>query len=287
MDRERFRLRRMELRDVESAIRLSNAEGWNQTEADWKFLIGHPDHVCLLVECDEKIIGTTTAITYSNQVAWIGMVLVDKAFRRQGVSALLLTEILKKIESIPCIKLDATLDGQRVYNKFGFNVEYQILRMVNPSWSGLPVGDDESEAMLIQNEEIEKIVELDAMVFGANRKNLIEHLNSHNQPKGWMLKSNDDVTGFVLGRTGTRYQHIGPVSAPNISEAKILITSVLNQLRSQPVVVDVLGDKVELIQWLTSIGFSTQRTFIRMYRNENLFPGLVEKNYLICGPEFG
>lgn len=32
-----FILRPMELSDIGSAMKLSNAEGWNQTEKDWKF----------------------------------------------------------------------------------------------------------------------------------------------------------------------------------------------------------------------------------------------------------
>ena len=30
-----------------------------------------------------------------------------------------------------------------------------------------------------------------------------------------------------------------------------------------------------------------QRHFVRMYKKENSFPGIVDKQYLICGPEFG
>jgi len=49
----------------------------------------------------------------------------------------------------------------------------------------------------------------------------------------------------------------------------------------------VLSEKEDLISWLHSIGFTMQRHFVRMYKKENLFPGIVNKQYLICGPEFG
>jgi RimJ/RimL family protein N-acetyltransferase len=79
-----FILRPMELNDIGSAMKLSNAEGWNQTEKDWKLLIENSGNVCMMAECDNKVIGIITAINYSNQVAWIGIVLVDKAYEGRG-----------------------------------------------------------------------------------------------------------------------------------------------------------------------------------------------------------
>src|SRR5687768_5699322 len=108
MQNTAFIVRPMERSDIASAMKLSTAEGWNQTENDWKLFIENPGNTCMLAECGNKVIGTTTAINYSNQVAWIGMVLVDKDYRGQGVSKSLLTTIFEKLESFKSVKLDAT-----------------------------------------------------------------------------------------------------------------------------------------------------------------------------------
>ena len=81
--------------DITGSMKLSTAEGWNQTENDWKFLIENPRNTCIVAEYSNAIIGTITAMNYSNKLAWIGMVLVDKEFRGQGASASLLTAVLK------------------------------------------------------------------------------------------------------------------------------------------------------------------------------------------------
>lgn len=141
MQKTAFILRPMELSDIGSAMKLSNAESWNQTEKDWKLLVENPDNVCLVAECGNKVIGTTTAINYSNQIAWIGMVLVDKEYRGQGVSKSLLTKIFKKLEFCKSVKLDATLQGQQVYKKFDFQEEYFIARMASSLMKDLPSGD--------------------------------------------------------------------------------------------------------------------------------------------------
>ena len=282
-----FIVRPMQAGDIVHAMKLSDAEGWNQTEKDWKLLIESPQNVCLLAECNKKIIGTTTAMNYANQIAWIGMVLVAKESRGQGVSKLLLANILKNLESFPSIKLDATPAGQRVYEKFDFKDEYLISRFVTTSMKNLSFDDDTISAESIRLKDVEEIIALDEHVFGTNRKELIESLIKRYPHKAWLLKRNNSIAGFALGREGNKYHQVGPVFGPGINEVKTLIRKALKELINQPVVIDVLDEKEDLINWLSSIGFTKQRHFVRMYKKENLFPGIGNKQYLVCGPEFG
>ena len=284
---ENFFVRPMHLEDISGAMNLSNAEGWNQTEKDWKLFIENPQNISLAVEYENKIIGTTTAINYSDKIAWIGMVLVDKDFRGQGVSKLLLTNIFERLRHIKSIKLDATPAGQKVYEKFDFKDEYLIARMTTASVKNLSYEQNES-TQRVDEKNLEQIIALDAHVFGANRSQLIKFLIRQYSHKAWLLKRNDSIAGFVLGRDGSKYNHIGPVVvASTDDDAKMLITKALSELTNQPAVVDVLYDKEELIQWLSSLRFVEQRHFIRMYKKENPLPGDVSKQYLVCGPEFG
>ena len=282
-----FIVRSMQPGDIVYAMKLSNAEGWNQTENDWKLLIESPQNVCLVAEYNKKIIGTTTAMNYANQIAWIGMVLVAKESRGQGISKLLLTNILKKLESFESIKLEATPAGQQVYKKFDFKDEYLITRVVTGSMTNLSFEDDTTLAESIRLKDIEEIVALDEHVFGTNRRQLIESLINRYPHKAWLLKRNNSIAGFALGRDGNKYHQVGPVCGSTINDVKMLIGRGLKELIYQPVVIDVLSEKEDLISWLHSIGFTMQRHFVRMYKKENLFPGIVNKQYLICGPEFG
>lgn len=283
-----FAVRPMQISDIEYGIALSNAEGWNQTEDDWKFLIEHPGNICLLAEADNKVIGTTTAINYSNELAWIGMVLVDKHYRRMGVSTSLLTNILKELESCKSIKLDATSAGQQVYKNFGFEDEYFINRMTCSSMKRL-LKYDEADILpkQIQSKDINEIAAFDQRIFGANRIQLIQYLVKEYSHKAWLLKRNNEIAGFALGRDGYKYHYVGPVIASTTNDAKLLIWQSLKELNNQPIVIDVLDDKKELIGWFTSIGYIKQRHFVRMYKKENVVSAELDKMHLICGPEFG
>jgi GNAT superfamily N-acetyltransferase len=279
-------LRPMTLKDIGDCLQLSVAEGWNQTENDWNRLVAYPKNTCRVAEYAGKIIGTVTASNYENEVAWIGMVLVDKEYRGRGVSKLLLTEILSQLENCRSVKLDATPAGQPVYEKYGFLPEYEIYRMtgqVSEGFQPVPYGSPEP----VQLRQVADVIHLDSRVFGANRMHLILSLLKENLDKAWVLRKEGKVTAFSLGRTGSRYIQIGPVSASDFSEARHLISHVLSRNPGKTFVADVMADKTELIQWLKEAGFTSQRHFVRMYQYRNPSPGQTENQFLICGPEFG
>ncbi len=286
MQKEDIIIRRIQLHDLSGAMRLSTQQGWNQTETDWKLIIENSPSIGLVAQHHEKIIGTTAAMNYSGEIAWINMVLVDKEFRGHGISKLLLENIFKTLQGFQSIKLDATPEGQKVYGQFNFKEEYSISRMTLDCAKRQPLHGDRLPGP-IQSNHIPEIIAFDKYVFGAGRGHFIESLIKQFPDKAWMLKRNNTITAFALGRDGRSFQHIGPVTASSSADAQILIAKLLSEWEGKPVVVDVLSDKVDLINWLNTLGFIHQRFFTRMYRNSNPFPGNANKQYLIGGPEFG
>ncbi|SDM31422.1 GNAT family N-acetyltransferase [Kriegella aquimaris] len=282
-----FRLRRLGLHDVSKAILLSDNESWNQTEHDWAFLIENLENLCLGVFDNDRLIGTATALNY-DYVTWIGMVLVDKNYRGRGISKTLLSNIIKGIKPSQSIKLDATPAGQKVYAKFGFQEEYEILRMTATCASSKTLNSPDNENIrLITYKDIANISAYDKTAFGANRKELIAFLFSNNRKKSFVVEKNGKIEGFILGRSGSKYYHMGPLMASSPEIGEVLILKALNELESQPVLLDIVADKKDQISFLKGIGFSKKRHFIRMYQKENPASGLLGTQYLIAGPEYG
>jgi GNAT superfamily N-acetyltransferase len=273
--------------DIPSAMRLSQAEKWNQTEKDWGLLVENPLNTCLLAESNKKVIGTATAINYSNEVAWVAMVLVDREFRGMGVSKLLLTDMFRRTECCHIVKLDATPSGQAVYRDFGFKDEYMIHRLENDSFQG--PGDHVFMTVPepILPRDVPEIISLDKRIFGVRRGQLIEHMVMNFPGKAWKIMKNNKLSGFILGRDGSLCHHIGPLMAVSSDDAKDLIAMALKYMVSLPVIMDILDDKKELINWIVSRGFIRQRHFFRMYLRDNPYPGMTANHFLICGPEFG
>jgi GNAT superfamily N-acetyltransferase len=284
---KKIAIRRMHFNDIGKCMLLSDAEHWNQTETDWNRLIDGPLNHCLVAESENKIIGTATAMNYSDLVAWIGMVLVDKNYRGRGIAKILFSSLINHLKSCKSVKLDATPAGQPVYEKFGFKNEYAIHRMTKSEEINLQDAESNVKADSLKHSDISEIFFLDFSVFGAERNYLLGSIYKENSDKAFCIRHNGRISAFSLGRKGRNYFQIGPVVASSITDAKILILKVLEELNRDCIVVDVLGDKTEFTLWLKSIGFIHQRQFSRMYLHENPFPGLVENNYLICGPEYG
>lgn len=281
------KLRKMVISDMDSLMRLKDAEGWNQLEKDWALLINYKESVNLVAVLDDHIVGTITAINYANTVAWIGMMLVDRDYRGRGISKLLLLDAIDKLKKCKSIKLDATPAGRPVYLKLGFIDEYTLYRMTNPSVSIISLSDDPVQTEQIKPGDIPEIAGFDKKVFGADRTELIRRLHETCPELAWTIKENRRVTGFCLGRKGQNFTQIGPVYALSAKGAKALIRSAINQITGQAVVVDIPAARSETERWLETCGFISQRPFERMYLNNNPHPGNIDNQYLISGPELG
>ena len=129
------KLRRLRAEDIRPAAQLSAQAGWNQTEEDWRTLLDLSPEGCLAIEVDGHLAATTTLLCYGRRLAWIGMVLTKAQYQRRGLARRLLAhglEIADKM-GIATIKLDATDQGQPLYERLGFRNEQEIERWSRPA----------------------------------------------------------------------------------------------------------------------------------------------------------
>lgn len=276
--------RTMEPRDIPAGLSLCRAAGWNQLARDWEIFLQLSPNNCLVATTNEKVVGTVTTLRYQNFFSWIGMVLVDPAYQRQGIGMQLLKEALRILRDEETIKLDATPAGREVYLKLNFTEEYQFIRMVrNHSAEKLEV----TTARDMQEIDLNDLAGFDRKIFGADRQPLLKWMFEGATEYAFMVKKENEVQGYCLGRHGHNFNHIGPVVATSFAIARDLVSAALNNIMGRPVILDVLQFDMEWINWVTSIGFAEQRSLTRMYRGSNRFPGIPEKQFAILGPEFG
>jgi hypothetical protein len=264
---------------------LKEREGWNQTTHDWRFMIDTPENYCLAAEFDGRIIGTAVAVNYGETLSWISMVLVNREYRGLGTGKNLLSRLMGELRGRA--KLDATPEGRKVYEKLGFYGEYEIIRMMNPSIEINISGDAEIIADHPGAGDSDEIIRFDKKVFGADRSVLIKTLLRDFPEYAWVTRRNNRITGFVLGRNGSRYIQAGPLYALSQGEAGVLLEKALSVLNGRPVIVDIPEHNSEMLKQLAKAGFLRQRSFLRMFFRKNTVPGEIDHQYLICGPEYG
>jgi predicted GNAT family acetyltransferase len=232
-----------------------------------------------------KVVGTVTTLRYQDHFTWIGMVLVNPEWQRQGIGTQLLGEALQLIKNHETVKLDATPAGREVYLKLNFVDEYHITRM----HLGLHSADKfpSSIARPAQARDFPAILRLDYEVFGADRGSVLK-VNFSDAPQyAFVVEKQSQIKGFCFGRPGYNFNQIGPVVAMESDVAIQLVSAALQNCEGKPTVLDILDHSVDWVRFVSSLGFNELRPLIRMYRGSNAFPGLPEKQFAILGPEFG
>ncbi len=283
MNHETMCLRRMTMQDVPAGMRLKEIAGWNQTPADWeRFLSASPDG-CFVAECQGRVVGTVTTISYQDRFGWIGMVLVDPDFRGRGIGTRLLEKAISYLDArgIPTLRLDATPQGKPIYEKLGFVSEYEIERWALPRAGG---GDPVPEP---STEDLTAILAFDCEVFGASREALLRSLASCAPQFVCAVRDRAEIRGYAFGRSGSLADHLGPWVARDESAAGELLDSFLRRSTRETVFVDCLPSNPSAQPLLCSHGFNFSRPLVRMYRGPNAHPGRASLVCAVLGPEFG
>lgn len=252
--------------DLDFAHHLSRLAGWNQTRRDWeRFLSLAPDG-CFLAERDGTAAGTATTTAYGTDLAWIGMVLVDPDFRRQGIGTTLLEGAirhLRKEKSVTCIGLDATPEGRPLYEGLGFRAVWGLRRWVREATDGPndPVGENHGSLS-------DRHFELDQTVFGADRRELLQSLAA-----GSFLNLYCDDGSFGFCREGERANYLGPVTAATPESGVALARDLIHAAPKDRLLFWDLPDGNHLAAALAEqCGFRPARVLTRMYLGENVRP---------------
>jgi predicted N-acetyltransferase YhbS len=266
--------------DMAAIVRLRDAAGWNQTEKDIRRLLALEPGGCFAACIDGQVVGTTTTTSYGTTLAWIGMVLVDPDYRRQGIATALMETALDYLErrGVATIKLDASAAGRPVYERFGFESESEVER-----WGRTfpPRGIGRAE-----RSRWEEIADFDRVAFGADRGALLRMMIEDADPP-WIMRIGDDqLAGYALARPGARAGYLGPVVASDAAVAESLMSAAALNLSGQPVVIDIDPSFPGATDLMVRLGFTRQRDFVRMRLGAPISLGS-PRVFAIAGPAVG
>ena len=267
-------LRLLSAVDIAAAFEMSAMAGWNQTQEDWRMLLELAPAGCFAMEVDGQVAATTTMVCYGHRLAWIGMVLTQPRFRRRGLARRLLAHALDQADArgIETVKLDATEQGQPLYEKFGFRREQPVQRWFRPGSSHIGVSAARSHSL-------ETGHNLDFEAFGVNRAPMLRRLAQRSA--GCSTPSS-----YLLTRPGRQSEYLGPCVSGDPASARTMMMECIHTAATAGWSWDLLPENRDSVTVATELGFSAQRQLLRMVRGKDL-RGREEMIYAIAGFELG
>lgn len=282
--------------DWKRGMRLSSLAGWNQTPADWKFLLTQGRGIGFYTP-NHSLVASAVSIPMGGDGGWISMVLTDPAWRRRGLASRLMEDAIRDLESAGRTAfLDATPAGEKVYRSLGFSGCVRLTRWVLTR----PVPHAQFGADPLPGTRIEPITPSDIKAFATWEADRMPGRSLRPACLAYLLQQAPSLTcalrppggfttGFLLGRPGVRYTQLGPIMAENPADAIRLVCHALAR-SDLPVVIDSFDHQEEFSGALKELGASPERGFLRMGRNaQPNSPATVHHSveFAAAGPELG
>ncbi|MGN6486772.1 MAG: GNAT family N-acetyltransferase [Devosia sp.] len=263
--------------DVPAAMGLVRAAGWNQTEADWRFMLAAGQGFGIAGDSG-RLLASSVVLSYPPDVGWIGMVLVAPEARRQGLATRLMHNAVAATQGAGLVPmLDATPAGREVYDALGFRDLEGIGR-----WRGIGRGQA-AAALRMSPAQARAGIAADAVAFGADRRRLLSELRGR---AGGFTLALPDGGGWLWSRAGRTATQVGPILASSAAGAITLCAAALDQLAG-PILIDVPEREAELTAFLRGRGFSLERQLTRMALGGAAPATLGSAMRAIAGPELG
>jgi GNAT superfamily N-acetyltransferase len=275
--------------ELAGAQALSAEAGWNQVEADWRIFLDLGT-VYAVRNSDGRVVATAATLPYGGRFAWISMVLVTAAYRRQGLATRLLDRCVADLTARGLVPvLDATPAGRMVYLALEFQDTWGFHRLAR----GQRPEPDTSHAReagvtirSITEAEWAALCCYDAAAFGADRSGVLNRLRGRVPQAELIAWRGDRIAGFLVGRNGRSATQLGPLVAEDDAVAEALLLRGLAAAEGA-IYIDLADAKVGLRHVLEARGFSAQRPFTRMvHRRSGSFDDPM-RTYAVAGPELG
>jgi len=276
-------IRLMTTADIPSGLRLNSQNGWNQLARDWQRQLDLEPDSCFAAELDGQLVGTACACVFE-KVAWVNLVLVDQVYRGRGIGTSLMRCVLAYLDErkIPSIRLDATPLGRPIYEKLGFETDYELKRYEGTIGQ---IGPGHVDVAIAGDQDLDDVIRLDRQITGTPRGRLLSYVHARQLDPLLIAVVGRGITGYASYRPGMRAWQIGPCMG-EANACRALLSTVAGRLKDHAVFMDVPDLHVAANVFATQLNLTPQRQLTRMIRGER-FHEDVKHYWCSFGPEKG
>jgi len=280
-----IRIRRLRERDIDRAIELTDLEHWGYTPADFQRLLALAPKGCFAAEREGRVVGVLSTTAYG-PVAYLGAVIVDPAFRGQGVGEAMMRAALEHLDGsgVETVVLNAYLNVIPFYEKLGFRREY-----TNYRWEGTQDGGPAPEIHPVRHADLKRVASFDAGYFGADRWSLLDRLASEFPGSFLVSESSGEIEGYIVGNAAPESCEIGPwVVAPgHAAVARDLFHSLLLAAEAKAYAFSAPMPNADAQAFAQELGLREVFQTLRMVRGRESSYGRPEGIWSFAGLEKG
>ena len=283
---EGTRIRRLEERDIDVAIALTDLEAWGYTREDFRRLLALSPDGCFVAERDGRVVGVLTTTTYEG-LAFLGAVIVAPELRGKGVGKEMMEAALAHLRAtgVRTVRLNAYLNAIPFYERLGFRREYEVIRWHSPAVPGGQVRG----VRPIRTADLADLAHMDAKYFGASRRILLARLAEEFPATFLVAEHGGRLRGFIVGNPTGDSCEIGPwVVEPGSSGiAEDLYRALINSARTSEVAFSGPSQNQVLLEFVRKTPFKEVFRALRMWWGANEFPGDPAGIWAVGGLEKG
>jgi len=259
-----LRVKKMMPEDFEFAVHLTDTQGWNFVEEDFRFMTALEPEGCFVLFDDSKRIGIVTSIGF-DKLGWLGNLIVEEKYRRKGAGALLVRGVIEYLSSrnVSNVGLYAYVNTIPFYEKLGFKCDSDFTVFEGKAFA-MPV---ESNLRMAKKEDFQRIIDYDSYWFGASRKKLLDAILSNSNNLCYLSIESGQVVGYAMAKVYDGIAEIGPLVCLREREvvAIDLLKAIFSRLDGSEVSLCLPKKELALINFLIRSGFSERFHVARMF----------------------
>lgn len=280
MNLEDVVIRRMSRTELDLALDWAAAEGWNPGLHDAESFYAVDPEGFFIAERAGEPLGCVCAIAYDESFGYVGLFIVRPPYRGQGVGLQLLNVALQHVQGRN-VGLDAAIDMQKTYERYGFKFAYRNIR--HQCVGG---GESPSGLTALASVPFDDILRYDATVFPTTRAKFLSRWLA--QPGGASLAvmRRGQLAGYGVLRACREGYKIGPLFADDPQIADALFQGLRARVPGAPVFLDTPDANLAAIELAKRRGLTPIFDAARMF-TRGTPPGLIGRCYGVTTFELG
>ena len=265
MASNRYHIRPMTRRELDSAISWAAAEGWNPGLYDADCFYSADPSGLLMGFLDDEPVASITAVKYGQSFGFIGFYIVKPAMRGQGYGLALWQVALAYLQGRN-IGLDGVVAQQANYIKSGFKLAHRNIRYEGTSTGTLA----KTDCMPLSSVAVETVAAYDQQFFPEDRAGFIQCWIAQPESHAVGVVQDQTLVGYGVVRPCQSGYKIGPLFADTTAIAEQIFQTLVTQgPPGEPFYLDVPAPNPHAVAMAEQYGMQPVFETARMYTQKD------------------